>query len=150
MDSAHRLLVVGALVWLDEAHLLVGRRPAHARFGAGLLELPGGKVEPGEAPAAALRRELIEEWGPRAADLRIGAVVDLLHHVYPAPGPEVVLAVYDVDGAAWRGGWEGCVTVEPGASVHRIAVGELPVDAFLPADREFVAQVRAAGPRGVR
>lgn len=143
MDSAHRLLVVGALVWLDPTHVLVGRRPAHARFGAGMLELPGGKVEPGEAPAAALRRELVEEWGPDAADLRVGRVVDLLHHVYAPPGPEVVLAVYDVDAASWRDGWERHVTVEPGAAVLCIAAAELPIEAFLPADREFVAQVRA-------
>jgi 8-oxo-dGTP diphosphatase len=142
------LLVVGGLVWLDETRLLVGRRPANARFGAGLLELPGGKVEPGEAPAAALRRELVEEWGPDAALLRVGDIVDLLHHVYPPPGPEVVLAVYDVDAAAWRDGWEARVVVEPGAAVCCFAAAELPVTGFLPADRDFVARIRDRGPRG--
>lgn len=41
------------------------------RFGVGdfTLELPGGLIDPGEAPEAAARRELFEETGHRAAEL---------------------------------------------------------------------------------
>ena len=42
--------------------LLVARRSAPEHL-AGLWEFPGGKVEPGEAPQAALVRELAEELG---------------------------------------------------------------------------------------
>lgn len=42
--------------------LLVARRSAPERL-AGLWEFPGGKVEPGEEPRAALVRELAEELG---------------------------------------------------------------------------------------
>jgi 8-oxo-dGTP diphosphatase len=143
MDESPRLLVVAALVWLDDTHLLVQRRPARARFGAGLLELPGGKVERGEAPASALARELVEEWGPRAEQLQVGAIVELLHHVYPPPGPEVVLAVYDVDGRAWAHAWAEHIALEDGAVACAFAAHDLPVDEFLPADRDFVASVRA-------
>lgn len=146
-DIAPRLLVVAALVWLDDAHLLVQRRPAAASFGAGLLELPGGKVERGESPAAALARELVEEWGPDAAVLRVGRVVELLHHVYPAPGPEVVLAVYDVDATAWGPRWSDRIRPEHGAVPIACAACDLPVEDFLPADRDLVARLRTRGGR---
>jgi 8-oxo-dGTP diphosphatase len=42
--------------------LLVARRSAPEKL-AGLWEFPGGKVEPGEDPEAALCRELFEELG---------------------------------------------------------------------------------------
>ncbi len=144
VDRPPRLWVVAALAWLDDGMLLVQRRPPHARFGAGLLELPGGKIEPGEAPAAALSRELVEEWGPHAAALRVGRVVELLHHVYPAPGPEVILAIYDVDARPWASTWRERVRPEDGSEVIACRTAELPTDEFLPADREFIARVRSA------
>ncbi len=42
--------------------VLLAQRPAGKHL-AGLWEFPGGKREPGEAPGAALRRELREELG---------------------------------------------------------------------------------------
>lgn len=46
----------------DPGALLVARRSAPEQL-AGLWEFPGGKVEPGEEPEAALVRELGEELG---------------------------------------------------------------------------------------
>ncbi|NUP23235.1 MAG: (deoxy)nucleoside triphosphate pyrophosphohydrolase [Streptomyces sp.] len=54
-------IVVGAAL-LDEGRLLAARRSAPEEL-AGRWELPGGKVEPGETPEAALVRELREELG---------------------------------------------------------------------------------------
>lgn len=57
-------VVGGAIVdRLDRpARLLVARRSAPEKL-AGLWEFPGGKVEQGEEPEAALQRELLEELG---------------------------------------------------------------------------------------
>jgi 8-oxo-dGTP diphosphatase len=57
-------VVGGAIVdkLADPAALLVARRSAPEHL-AGLWEFPGGKVEPGEEPEAALMRELSEELG---------------------------------------------------------------------------------------
>jgi 8-oxo-dGTP diphosphatase len=59
-----RIVVVGGALF-DAGRLLAARRSAPAEL-AGRWELPGGKVEPGEAPEAALVRELREELGVAA------------------------------------------------------------------------------------
>ncbi len=148
-----RLVVVAGLVWLGADRLLVQRRGANASHGAGRLELPGGKVEPGEAPRAALARELTEEWGPQASLLTLRDVAEVLHHIYPEPGPEVLLVVYHVDASAWAGPgpgpapagerWPALVRAADGASVHAFDREALPLDEFLAADRGFLAEVRA-------
>lgn len=56
------LLVVAAVVIRADGRALVQRRPAGKPL-AGLWEFPGGRVEPGETPEAALARELAEELG---------------------------------------------------------------------------------------
>lgn len=55
------LVVAVALVDID-GRVLIARRPEGKKM-AGLWEFPGGKVEPGETPEAALVRELREELG---------------------------------------------------------------------------------------
>jgi 8-oxo-dGTP diphosphatase len=58
-----RLLLVVAAAMLDsDRRILVQQRPPGKPM-AGLWEFPGGKVEPGELPEAALVRELEEELG---------------------------------------------------------------------------------------
>lgn len=54
---------VMAGVLIDPAgRVLLAQRPAGKHL-AGMWEFPGGKLEPGEAPAAGLARELREELG---------------------------------------------------------------------------------------
>lgn len=47
---------------IGEARVFLARRSGSAGHG-GKWELPGGKVEPGETPEAALAREIVEELG---------------------------------------------------------------------------------------
>ena len=56
---------VALAVPVREGRVLVGRRPPDVHM-AGYLEFPGGRVEPGEEPLTAARRELEEETGLRA------------------------------------------------------------------------------------
>lgn len=55
------MLVVAAAIF-DKGELLAARRISPAEH-AGKYELPGGKVEEGEDPRAALAREIAEELG---------------------------------------------------------------------------------------
>ena len=56
------LLVSAAALMDPEGRVLLAQRPPGKSL-AGLWEFPGGKVEPGETPEAALIRELQEELG---------------------------------------------------------------------------------------
>lgn len=58
-----KLVLVSAVVLVDrDGRILLAQRP-EGKAMAGLWEFPGGKVEPGETPEAALIRELHEELG---------------------------------------------------------------------------------------
>ena len=58
-----KLVLVAAVVLVDaDGRILLAQRP-EGKAMAGLWEFPGGKVEPGETPEAALIRELHEELG---------------------------------------------------------------------------------------
>lgn len=58
--SLTALNVVAAALVDERSRVFVQQRPMEKTMG-GLWEFPGGKVEPGEAPEAALIRELREE-----------------------------------------------------------------------------------------
>ena len=55
-------ITVAAGILTDGERVLVAQRPSGGHL-AGVWEFPGGKVEPGETPEAALIRELQEELG---------------------------------------------------------------------------------------
>ncbi len=58
-----KLVLVAAVALIDrDGRVLLAQRP-EGKSMAGLWEFPGGKIEPGETPEAALIRELHEELG---------------------------------------------------------------------------------------
>ena len=73
----HDLLLlpgVGALVRDPEGRFLVQLRAEDGEW-----SLPGGAVEPGETPAQAIRREVLEETGLEVRPVRVAAVLGGRH-----------------------------------------------------------------------
>lgn len=62
MNGKKLVLVVACALVDPDGRVLIAQRPEGKAL-AGLWEFPGGKVEPGEQPEAALIRELKEELG---------------------------------------------------------------------------------------
>ncbi len=124
-------VVVAALI-VREGLLLACRR-RHDQDHAGKWEFPGGKVEPGELEAAALRRELDEEL---RIDAMIGALIDRYEFAYPSKAP-IELAFYAV--REYSGALDGGFFDE----IRWAALAELPALDFLEGDAEFVRRLAA-------
>src|ERR1051326_1368581 len=83
-------IVVAAIIERGGRILICQRRADHAH--PLKWEFPGGKVEPGELPPDALRRELTEELAIAA---EIGAEVTRYEYAYPGKKP-ILLLFYQV------------------------------------------------------
>ncbi len=127
-----RKLVVAGLIVGGE-RVLISQRRADQSLPL-QWEFPGGKVEPGEAPVAALARELREELG---IEVDVGRVWDVLFHAYP--DFDLVMLVYV---CRVREGEPRAVEV---AQVAWVSPGELPRWDILPADRPLVDRLVAEG-----
>lgn len=71
MGLTQKVYVVAAII--ENNKILIAKRNADSSFLPGYYELPGGKVEPGEDPADALKRELKEELDVKIEVLERGA-----------------------------------------------------------------------------
>ncbi len=76
------IVIVSACALLDAQGLVLLAKRPEGRSLAGLWEFPGGKVEAGEAPEAALIRELREELGIEVASQDLTPLT-FASHAYP-------------------------------------------------------------------
>ncbi len=118
--------VVAALIFQDEK-ILVCQRTRHQTMPL-KWEFPGGKIEPGEQPRDALRRELEEELG---IDATIGDEVARIRHEYRS-GAAVELRFYTV--REYKGELENKIFKD----VRWAKPPELPSFDFLEADLGLV------------
>lgn len=96
--SARKLLLVAAAALIDpEGRVLIAQRPEGKSL-AGLWEFPGGKVEAGEAPEAALARELAEELD---VAVEAGALQPFAFASHAYPDFHLLMPLYLV--RAWTG-----------------------------------------------
>jgi 8-oxo-dGTP diphosphatase len=125
------LVVAVALVDID-GRVLIAQRP-EGKSMAGLWEFPGGKVEVGEQPEAALIRELEEELGIDVSENCL-APFTFASHSYDDFHLLMPLYVCRV--------WEGTVMPKEGQALKWVRPLQLKEYPMPPADVPLVAMLR--------
>ena len=125
------LVVAVALVDRDD-RVLLARRPAGKAM-AGLWEFPGGKIQPGETPEAALIRELDEELGIDTEESCL-APIAFASHAYAEFHLLMPLFVCRV--------WRGTPRPREGQQLAWVRPSEMRDWPMPPADVPLVAQLR--------
>jgi 8-oxo-dGTP diphosphatase len=85
-----RTILVAAGILIESGRVLLTQRKAGAHL-EGRWEFPGGKVEAGEDPREALRRELREELG---IETTVGEILEVTFHRYEEADRAVVLLFF--------------------------------------------------------
>lgn len=130
-----KTVVVSAGVVIERGRVLLTQRKAGAHL-EGKWELPGGKVEAGEDPRAALVRELDEELG---ITVHVGEIVDVTFHRYEDADKAVLLLFFEATRDA--------TSPEPRAidvaAFTWAGVEDLDPSRFPPADVAVLAKIAA-------
>ena len=79
LEQRKTIEVVAAVIGDGAGHVLATQCPPHKHGGG--WEFPGGKIEPGEAPQAAVVREIREELG---LSISVGELLHTIEWDYPA------------------------------------------------------------------
>jgi 8-oxo-dGTP diphosphatase len=132
-DTSPRIVLVSAVALVDaDGRVLLAQRPADKAM-AGLWEFPGGKVNPGETPEAALIRELSEELG---IDVTASCLAPFTFASHSYPDFHLLMPLYLCRK------WSGVAIPREGqrlAWVRPARLGDYPMP---PADAPLVAMLR--------
>lgn len=129
MIASDMLLVVAAALIDDRGRVLLQQRPPGKPM-AGLWEFPGGKIEPGERPEAALARELHEEL---EIALDPSGLAPLAFASEPLDGRHLLLLLYTCRA------WAGEPVAHHATALRWVTPAEMSGMAMPPADVPLVA-----------
>ena len=131
MAELRERLHIAVGVILDQAtdKVLVARRPGHVHLG-GLLEFPGGKLDPGEDVRNALSRELREE-----LNISVTRARQLIQIKYDYPGESVLLDVWLVTD------WGGTPKGMEGQEIMWIRKNALAKSEFPDANQQIITAI---------
>jgi len=132
-DAPPLIVLVAAVALVDtDGRVLLAQRPAGKSM-AGLWEFPGGKVDAGETPEAALIRELAEELG---IDVTASCLAPFTFASHTYPDFHLLMPLYVCRK------WSGIPAAREGqrlAWVWPARLGDYPMP---PADAPLVASLR--------
>jgi 8-oxo-dGTP diphosphatase len=127
--AGQRILTVVAVALLDaDGRILLAQRPEGKTL-AGLWEFPGGKLEPGETPEAALVRELHEELG---VDIRTSCLAPLTFASYSYEAFHLLMPLYVCRQ------WRGKLTAREGQKLAWVRAARLRDYPMPPADEPLI------------
>ena len=127
------IVLVSAVALIDpDGRVLLAQRP-EGKSMAGLWEFPGGKVEPGETPEAALIRELHEELGIETWSSCL-APLTFASHAYEKF--HLLMPLF----ACRR--WQGIVTAREGQRLAWVRARDLASYPMPPADIPLIPVLR--------
>ncbi len=127
------VVLVAAVALIDaDGRVLLARRPEGKPM-AGLWEFPGGKIEPGETPEAALMRELHEELG---IDICVPCLAPLTFASHAYDGFHLLMPLYVLRK------WDGIVRPREGQKTAWVRPARLRDYPMPPADEPLVAMLQ--------
>src|SRR5712692_7832706 len=133
VEPARLIVLVAAVALIDpDGRVLLAQRPEGKHL-AGLWEFPGGKVQPGETPEAALIRELDEELG---IDVVASCLAPFTFASHTYPEFHLLMPLYVCRK------WSGIVSAREGQRLQWVRPARLGDYRMPPADAPLVAMLR--------
>jgi 8-oxo-dGTP diphosphatase len=132
-DAARPIVLVAAVALIDaDGRVLLAKRPPGKHL-AGMWEFPGGKVQAGETPEAALIRELDEELGIGVQESCLAPFTFASH---PYEQFHLLMPLYVCRK------WSGIVSPREGQGLKWVRPAQFDEYPMPPADKPLVAMLR--------